>query len=217
MVRRLAVALDLPREAEGALQQSAGFTSTSDLDLEPRFSGSGMLTADRLLKGVLAVQAAPDAERMIGSAEALLGPLGIESFFCVTLTRGRGSMLTSYRSRAGRFPSEWLEYYGQQSYHALDPLRQEAGRSHRSFFWSDLPLRIGPLRLEQRRIIQDAREYGITNGFVCPVHLGDGRVRGVSMMGREIDHADPMVRLALQIIGGALLEGWERFEPSADG
>lgn len=212
MIRRLAAALDLPPEREAALRESAGFAPTAGL--LPRLSYAGAMTADRLLHGVLDVQTAADADGMVRTAESLLSPFGIDSFFCVTLIRGRGSELHSIRSRAGRFPSEWLEYYGQQSYQLFDPLRQEAGRSHRSFFWSDLPLRVGPLKLEQRRILMDARDYGITNGFVCPLHLGDGRVRGVSMMGRDIDSADPMVRLALQMIGAALLEGWETFEPA---
>lgn len=214
MIRRLAAALHLAPVQQDELCEAAGYAPHAAGGLQPRPVACGAVSADWLLKGVLEVQAAPNAEHMVGAAESLLAPFGVDSFFCVTLMRGRGPAFQSIRSRSGRFPAEWLEYYGRQSYDALDPLRQEAGRSHKSFFWSDLPLRMGGLRPEQRRVLMDARDYGITNGFVCPLHLGDGRVRGVSMMGREIDHTDPMVRLALQMIGGALLEGWEAFEPA---
>jgi transcriptional regulator with XRE-family HTH domain len=214
MIGRLSAALQLPPAAEADLRRAAGFAPHIADGLSPRLSRGAPSTAEWLLDGALKVQTAASEDAMVTAAEDLLAAFGVDNFFCVTLF-GPSARLQSLRSQGGRFPTEWLENYGRRSYHLMDPLRQEAGRSHTSFFWSDLPDRMGSMRPEQRRILQEAGDYGITNGFVCPVRLADGRVRGVSMMGGAIDHKDPMVRLALQTIGGALLLGWDRFEAAA--
>lgn len=71
------------------------------------------------------------------------------------------------------YPDAWVERYLAKRYQYIDPVVQESRRSHLPFAWRFIINRSG-LTPEQRRLFEEAAEYGISDGFTIPFHGADG-------------------------------------------
>jgi DNA-binding CsgD family transcriptional regulator len=77
------------------------------------------------------------------------------------------------------YPDDWIEYYVQHSYTAVDPVRTRGLRSNAPFLWSDLG-RGTRLSAAERRVMDEGREAGLKDGVGIAFH-GPTGVMGVGL------------------------------------
>lgn len=202
MVSRLADALALAPGDRNALLLAAGFAPQTGSTAAP---GSAARTATLALgafDAAVAIAGASGANTAVDIAARFLATLGIDNFMTGTLRRGiRGWEVT--RDAAGRPAIGWLRHNELNGYRDRDYLVQATATAATGFFWSDIPR--GILSPLQRRILDEAREFRIADGFVMPVRMGDGSVRALSSWAGAID-TDIPARTAIGLVATALLD-----------
>jgi DNA-binding CsgD family transcriptional regulator len=80
-----------------------------------------------------------------------------------------------------RYPPGWVDHFSANGYAALDPVFQTARRQALPFQWSDPRFRAG-LTSEQRRVLDEASEFGIGDGFTVPLHAPDALPASCSLV-----------------------------------
>lgn len=68
-----------------------------------------------------------------------------------------------------RYPPAWLEHFSARDYALRDPVYEEASRQALPFQWRSPDFR-RRLRPDQIRILQEAADYGLGDGFTVPLH-----------------------------------------------
>ncbi len=61
------------------------------------------------------------------------------------------------------YPDEWIAHFSTQRYHLVDPVYRAAEAGSGEFVWTD-PEFLQPLSWRQRRILNEAREFGLRHG-----------------------------------------------------
>lgn len=61
------------------------------------------------------------------------------------------------------YPEEWIAHFSAQRYHLVDPVYRAAEAGTGEFVWTD-PEFLQPLSWRQRRILNEAREFGLRHG-----------------------------------------------------
>ena len=61
------------------------------------------------------------------------------------------------------YPEEWIAHFSAQHYHLVDPVYRAAEARTGEFVWTD-PEFLQPLSWRQRRILNEAREFGLRHG-----------------------------------------------------
>jgi len=67
------------------------------------------------------------------------------------------------------YPRAWVAAYSEQQLHRIDPVFVRAGRTALPFFWDSREFRIG-VRPCQRKMLAEARHFGIAHGYTVPIH-----------------------------------------------
>ncbi|AMN47861.1 hypothetical protein ACG33_12275 [Steroidobacter denitrificans] len=67
------------------------------------------------------------------------------------------------------YPRAWVAIYSEQQLHRIDPVFVRAGRTALPFFWDSREFRIG-VRPRQRKMLAEARRFGIAHGYTIPIH-----------------------------------------------
>ncbi|MGV1951053.1 helix-turn-helix transcriptional regulator [Agrobacterium vitis] len=97
------------------------------------------------------------------------------------------------------WPEEWFDRYVAEKYVHVDPVIYRAKTSDDAFIWSEV-LESRPLNPEARRLVNEASEFRMRDGFCVPLHLTGGFQALVTFAGGgKIDLA-PELRGVLQII-----------------
>jgi len=66
------------------------------------------------------------------------------------------------------YPEAWIAHYSQQRLHVIDPVYRAAEAGLAEFVWTDAEFR-QPLSWRQRRILGEAREFGLHHGRTHPL------------------------------------------------
>lgn len=197
MVARLAAALRLSGIEQDRLLLAAG--------LAPRFADricdAGTL-GTRAFDAALALAASTSVARSTAIAVEFFGEIGIDHFITGTL-RGSPTGWDIRRDEGGRPAVAWLQHNYDNRYRNTDYLVRATAARDRGFFWSDIPSAV--MNDAQRRILAEARDFRISDGFVLPIPVGDGSVRAFSSWGERID-ADAATRAAASLVARALVE-----------
>lgn len=218
MVQRLAVALGLSGEAADGLRLAAGFAPRLQVSAMQPAASAAMPLAVRAFDAALAIGAAPSREAATERAAEVLRDLGIRHFVAGSVRRvAPGAGIEIQMDACGALPLDWLVHFDRQGYIKDCPLVAHTALADRPFLWSDLPMR--RMSHRQRRIVEEARSFGIHNGLVVPLRRSDGSVRTVCAWAERLDRADPALVLAGRLVGTALLDALERLgvEPLAPG
>ncbi len=99
----------------------------------------------------------------------------------------------------GHTHSQWEAHYQSHRYYAHDAVIQAMLTSTEPLFWSDLPER----RLvtgNERRVLDEAGDFGLKNGFMTPIHNLDRSISAVLLMGEYIDARDSDIRAAAHML-----------------
>ncbi|MCI0465564.1 MAG: autoinducer binding domain-containing protein [Beijerinckiaceae bacterium] len=98
----------------------------------------------------------------------------------------------------GNWPGEWLERYLSRGYILKDPVILRSKSDPSPFFWGELTPFLAT-NIEGRRIVEEGREFNLTNGFSAGIRTLDGEMVGFSISGRDFE-ADPDMRGVLSLI-----------------
>lgn len=115
---------------------------------------------------------------------------------------------------ADRWPSEWLEYYDKKKFVRYDPISVRLTSDPNPFLWSEVPVdrREQPMAY---RIMAEAGEIGMVEGFSIPIYDPSGFSGCISMCGRKIDISPDAAR-ALHMVGLFAHGAAERISNSAE-
>lgn len=209
MVARLVQALGLCPASHDALLLAAGYAPR--MFKRQDFAGAGTPSvAEAAFQVALDLDRLDDAALVYAAAAAYLARLGLEQFFCGVLkTDARGAWEVSI-DIGGAPPVAWLAHYRAHGYREADPLVAETAHACAPFYWDEVRARRGRLSARQEKILDEAGDFRIRNGFVLPIRRPDGSVRAVSAMSDHLDSRDPAARLAARIVCTGLLEALDR-------
>lgn len=107
--------------------------------------------------------------------ESLVEDLGLDYFGYGLLRPLESGVLEMGTSALGNYPVEFIDRYIQGRYHLIDPVCELSVRMNRPFYWG--PGRfLRAFRKPQRRVLDEARAFGIVYGLAIPVHGPNGAV-----------------------------------------
>lgn len=203
MVLRLSAALGLGETEVCALLQAAGYATEVPIPVA-RSHVPGMASFD--MDTLYAIEDADELESAIALAAAALGRLGISQFFLGTMSLRSTSLAASIRHHdLSHAPLGWMAHYKEQGYGAIDPLLVATASQHLPFYWSEV---FSPRLMADpsiNRMVREAADFGITNGYVASIRRSDGRVHAISCMADRLSPKDPAARSAARAVSTALL------------
>jgi len=71
------------------------------------------------------------------------------------------------------YPHEWATHYGENDYVNTDPVLERAARTLRAFDWPTLG-RMNSITNRQRKVLNEARDFGVGLGATVPIHSPGG-------------------------------------------
>lgn len=110
--------------------------------------------------------AAQNAAALEGELSKTITQIGFDKYAYIAF-RGR-----SYNGRpyvVTNYPEQWHEHYSEQGYVNKDPVIASAQQSITPLNWQDM-LDSGRRIREERRVIEEASEFGMLNGVTIPIH-----------------------------------------------
>ncbi|ACL56756.1 helix-turn-helix transcriptional regulator [Methylobacterium nodulans] len=99
----------------------------------------------------------------------------------------------------GTYPDEWARRYYARNYILHDPVVRGVAERASGFAWTDPDLIASDDR-EARRVLDEAGEFGLHEGFTLPLLTLEGDTAGVSFVGERLD-LSPAVRGMLTLVG----------------
>ena len=94
---------------------------------------------------------------------------------------------------------DWNDRYQQMRYANHDCMLQELVLSEGPFFWTDVLVR-REISVEARRVVEDACNFGLEEGFVAPMRKSRESVLAVVLAGARCDTANPHVRATARLL-----------------
>ena len=90
---------------------------------------------------------------------------------------------------AGRWPKSWPETYIRKKYIVADPTIRYLGHAQSGFRWRDTiaAFRANPQRKRMERMMIDARNHGLEDGYIFPVHGRRGLLGSLTLGGRAVE------------------------------
>lgn len=138
------------------------------------------------------LSAASTSEDVYHVLDRRLGELGFERFAYHVLISSEGARKPMY---LGTYPDAWARHYIANDYVNVDPVMPQATRGILPFNWADLYKSLAQ-KSRQRKVIDEAGDFGLPNGIIVPVH---GPGKGVATL-----------NVAAQIPGREFNELWRR-------
>ena len=164
--------------------------------MEPSFVLSGDISR-RAFDAVAAAQHADSLSQLNVVVGAAFKGLGFDVYAGVNAVDATGR--PNVEHLFGQAPEAWYAHYQECGYEKDDAIIREMLASTDPLFWSDLSNRRTITDVELR-VLNEAGEFGLTNGFMTPLHNLDGSISAVLLMGSGIDEQDPDVRAAAHLL-----------------
>jgi LuxR family quorum sensing-dependent transcriptional regulator len=84
-----------------------------------------------------------------------------------------------------QWPQAWLDRYLKYNYFHVDPVVSALRRTGRSILWSDM-LQVDSFSSRARRVMNEAKAFGLVEGLTIPLHSRTGIGGVFSMAGRHL-------------------------------
>jgi LuxR family transcriptional regulator, activator of conjugal transfer of Ti plasmids len=124
-----------------------------------------------------AIQTADDEASFNRIATRVTRNLGFQRFAYLSLNNGAPFLISSY-------PKSWTNKYFALRYQQIDLVVQRASREHDVFSWGGEAVPPAGTR-EQRRLFDEATNFGIRSGITVPIRSGYGRTAAFTLAGDE--------------------------------
>ena len=112
------------------------------------------------------------------------------------------------------YPDAWLEHFSASGYAGRDPVFEAAREQVLPFQWTDAAF-LSRLRPDQRKILQEAAEYGLEEGFTIPLHVHGALPASCSLIAGP-DGVDPLSLRAAHWLAVYAHEAARRVSAPAD-
>jgi LuxR family quorum sensing-dependent transcriptional regulator len=96
-------------------------------------------------------------------------------------------------------PQDYVEHYIEKNYMIRDPVVTELRTNLTPFSWNDLRGRRN-LSKGEKAIMDESRDFGVTDGFIVPIVTPSGSIALFSPCGADPDLSD-RARAAIEVIG----------------
>lgn len=149
-----------------------------------------------LMSTIEQIQQQKDSAGILEIMYAAIGDYGFERFIISGLP-DRGVDVRPFVLLSG-WNDEWYERYTGLGYVHLDPVARNCFSTTRPFDWSDAPYD-RTSDLPARRVMEEARDFGMDQGFCVPIHMEGGMQGVVSLVGNT-DDLDDQRRLELHML-----------------
>ncbi len=161
---------------------------------------SSVLNGDisrRAFDAVAAAQHAHTLSELNGVVGNAFKGLGFDVYAGVNAVDATGR--TNVEHLFGQAPDAWYAHYQEHGCEKSDAIIREMLSSTDPLFWSDLSNRRTISEVELR-VLNEAGDFGLRNGFMTPLHNLDGSISAVLLMGSGIDERDPDIRAAAHLL-----------------
>lgn len=115
-------------------------------------------------------------------------------------------------------PAEWRQRYLSRGYAAHDPIVAQTLQRQTGFSWGDLD-RSPPMTATAVRIMDEAAEFDLCEGYTVPLTTVEGEIGGMSFAGARLDiapeHRGMLTLVASYAFGHALLMRGQPMEAAA--
>jgi DNA-binding CsgD family transcriptional regulator len=117
---------------------------------------------------------------LFGLFEKAVRPMGIDQIVFSLMTDH-----TALNRHAGHgilvnYPEGWMQYYAEQGYESLDPVRHRMFASNGPFEWDEL-VASPTLTNRQKRFFSEAADAGLRVGFGIPLRGARGAIAGFGL------------------------------------
>lgn len=138
----------------------------------------------RISDFIEATNAATTPEDLITLYAKAIASYGYDRFMYSMMTDDPLYGMHKVASIANNYPEDWMFFYIEQGYMAIDPLRLIAFQARRPVVWDDVPKLID-LTEEQKKCLYQGIESGLYGGIGVPFHGPFGEVAGVGLASSE--------------------------------
>lgn len=153
--------------------------------------------ARRAFDAVAAAQHASTLPELNGLVGRTFEALGFDVYLGVNAVDATGR--PNIELLFGQAPEAWYAHYRDHGYEQCDAVIQEMLRSTEPLFWSDLAQR-RTIKDVELRVLNEAGDFGLQNGFMTPLHNLDGSISAVLLMGSQVEARDPDLRAAAHLL-----------------
>jgi LuxR family quorum sensing-dependent transcriptional regulator len=135
----------------------------------------------------------PDILREMRAAGAYFG----YDAFIITNLPAEHEVSTQGCALVPAWPEGWRKCYFERDYLRIDPVANHVRRTIEPFLWSEAPYRSD--EVAAARIMGEATEFGLSQGFCVPIHHLAGPGGGVSFGARRLDLSEE-AKAALHLV-----------------
>lgn len=139
-------------------------------------------------------------------------PLGKKIRSFVPLGSPSGNQVHEFLSS---LPEGWVDHYLAHDYGDLDPTFQGAMVSLLPFRWRDMAVR-NDLTSGQRRVLDEAQDFGITHGVTIPIHGPDSGLSSLNVVCDDPRQFDDVYREGYHDLIWAAMNTHEAFLALSD-
>ena len=146
---------------------------------------------------IAAAQAVTTIDELNAAFRNNLADLGFDIFVGLDMVDSVGR--PNVRVLFGHTHEPWETHYRVNRYDRFDSMVREALYTTEPYYWSDIT-DSRPISPEAGRIINEAGEFGLREGFLTPLHNVDGSISAVLLTGKFPDPRDPHARAAAHLL-----------------
>ncbi|TFF20839.1 LuxR family transcriptional regulator [Jiella endophytica] len=150
-----------------------------------------------LLDAIDQIQSVDDPQKVLDLTAAALSQYGFTAFVITGLPY-RGQSIEGHILLSG-WPTEWYERYVFSDYVHVDPVAQRCFGTAEPFFWTEASFDRQKNRTAAR-VMNEAADIGMNEGFCVPMHMEDGS-QGCISMGAERIEMPHEARVLLHMLG----------------
>lgn len=140
-----------------------------------------------LVEALVLIDECRAGEQLVRQVEDLSQKYGFDYYALVLNSRSGGDPVE--RVLACRWPDRWLDIYASRKYGLIDPVKRYLMQAQRAFRWRDalFAYRNDPHRKRMDRMMVEAGNFGLADGYVFPVHGRCGLMGHVLVGGKALD------------------------------
>ncbi|WP_316192617.1 MULTISPECIES: LuxR family transcriptional regulator [unclassified Bradyrhizobium] len=107
------------------------------------------------------------SDELLDLLPSFVDPLGVTGIFIADLPSPRETLAPLIRLRG--WNAAWIEHYNQQNYVHIDPIAQSLRETMTPYVWSE-ECSARRLTSSERRVMDEAKDAGLIDGFTIPIH-----------------------------------------------
>ncbi|MCF4166494.1 LuxR family transcriptional regulator [Zavarzinia compransoris] len=150
---------------------------------------------NRFLDMVDSIGAAETAESCFDVVTRFATDHGFVHGACMEVPRG--TQMPDQALMMVRMPEAWVEHYIANDFALVDPVFRRAATELNPFTWANAARGVRPAG---RRVMQEARAFGLHTGLTIPIHGPKGYRAEVTFAGGQVDD-DPRLIHKLRYLG----------------